>query len=269
MAVTRIEHHIDQRLHWWHSEDVDCFGLVAEKLVVLFDTFMTSSDCAAALADLAPFLATRTLLVINSHQHNDHVWGNGALPAGTTIIGHSASHEIANSSEVVADLRAYQAKDARFADVCLVAPTLTFAGTLQLHAGDLTLCLLPALGHARDQLVLWCPELRLLLAADAAEWPWPYAAQATDLPILRQTLSQLQELQPQWVLPCHGGSSNASLLQKNLDYFDELERHTRAGQSWSYENALAWLAVTEPVADFYREFHQRNSAALQITSAEV
>jgi glyoxylase-like metal-dependent hydrolase (beta-lactamase superfamily II) len=263
MAITRIEHSIDPRLLWWRSEDVDCFGLVTANLVVLFDTFMTSADCALALADLAPFLATRPLLAINSHQHNDHVWGNGALPAGTTIIGHSASHAIATSTAFAAQLSEQRAEDARFADVRLVAPTLTFSDRLQLRGGDLTLWLLPAPGHAADQLVLWCPELRLLLAADAAEWPWPYAAKASDLPILRQTLGQLRALQPQWVLPCHGGTTDASLLQKNLAYFDRLERHTRAGQSWSYENALAWLAITEPVAEFYREFHQRNSAALQ------
>ena len=84
-----------------------------------------------------------------------------------------------------------------------------------------------------------------------------------DLETLRATLRHLQNLEPDVVLPCHGATSDAGLLTRNLEYFDELEQRVRAGETWSFEDVLRWMNLeSDQVEDFYREFHKMNLEAM-------
>jgi glyoxylase-like metal-dependent hydrolase (beta-lactamase superfamily II) len=163
-----------------------------------------------------------------------------------------------------------------------VPPTLTFTHGLRIDGGDLTLELLPTPGHRPDHVALWVPELRLVVAGDAAEHPFPCAADAAGLPLLRRSLAQLAQLQPEVVFPCHGGAADAGLLTRNLAYFATLERHVRqaraAGQvataaagradvpnsiGFPVEAAVA-AAGGDPgaIPALYRQFHQQNTQAM-------
>jgi glyoxylase-like metal-dependent hydrolase (beta-lactamase superfamily II) len=254
----------DERVRVFRSDDLDTFAVVTELFVVLVDTQMTPQHCHTILDTLRPELATRGLLVVNSHQHDDHVWGNAALPTGTPIIALEASLSAAKDPRFQSSLEEKRCADSRFADVRIVAPNQTFTERFVIHGGDLTLELMPAPGHASDQLVVWIPEIRTLLATDAAEHPLPYANDARDLAQLRRTLSTLQTLEPIVVLPCHGATSDVGLLARNLAYFEELERRVKAGETWSFEDVLRWMNL-EPaqIEDFYRQFHASNEQAMR------
>ncbi|MGH2486667.1 MAG: hypothetical protein ACRDHE_11700, partial [Ktedonobacterales bacterium] len=124
---------------------------------------------------------------------------------------------------------------------------------------------------------VWIPALRLLLAGDAAERPFPYVGDPTGLPALRRSLRALAALAPATVIPCHGGPTDAGLLARNLAYFDDLERRARAALSGSalppdwreredppellglpYEAALSAQSIApESVPELwgYRRFH--------------
>jgi len=43
------------------------------------------------------------------------------------------------------------------------------------------------------------------------------------LPDLRRSFEQLLQLNPQYILPSHGGTTSPTLLEQNIDYFDRLE----------------------------------------------
>src|SRR5262249_33287605 len=120
-----------------------------------------------------------------------------------------------------------QQAEPRFANVRLVAPTITFTDGLRIDGGDLTLELLPTPGHAVDHICVWVPELRLLMAGDSAELPFPYVKEAETLPILRRSLERLVALNAATVIPCHGGTTDPALLTSNITYFDEVERRVR------------------------------------------
>jgi glyoxylase-like metal-dependent hydrolase (beta-lactamase superfamily II) len=264
MSVMETNGAWDPRVRVFHSSDVDTTAVVTERFVVINDTQMTVQNCQSILEILRPELETRGLLAINSHQHDDHVWGNAALPVGTPIIALEASVAMARNPEFQRVLEEKRAQDARFQDVRIVPPTLTSSTHLTVHGGDLTLELLPAPGHSPDQLVVWIPKIKTLLATDAAEHPLPYAGNAADLGTLRATLAQLQRLEPSVVIPCHGGTSDAGLLARNIAYFDELERRVRAGETWTFEDALQSINLEpENVEAFYRRFHERNTEAMR------
>lgn len=271
----------DTRLRLFRAgEEVDTTALVTTRYVVLIDTMTTPEMARDIVQNLAPELATRQLLVVNTHADWDHAWGN-ALFAGSAcafpapIIGHALTHARLVDVETQRYLAERQQTEPRLASVTLVPPTITFTDTLTIDGGDLTLDLIPTPGHTPDHVAVWIPELRLLLAGDAAEHPFPHIAHAADLPILRASLMELAALDPALVIPCHGGTTTPDLMARNLAYFDEVERRCQTaltagaispGQlpdaelptaiGFSFDDA-ARFAGADPavIADFYRRFH--------------
>ena len=66
---------------------------------LLFDTGMTPAG-ARALCALAVELTGRApSLVVNSHYHNDHVWGNCAVPASAQILATGQTRKLIQSAE--------------------------------------------------------------------------------------------------------------------------------------------------------------------------
>ncbi len=261
------------------GEEVDTFAVVTRRYVVVVDTMATPALAEGIASALAGELAGRGLLVVNTHADWDHCWGNAAFVAESAqpapIIGHELARQRMLSEEARRELEARQEKEARFGTVRLVAPEITFRDGLRIAGGDLTLELLPTPGHTPDHVSVWIPELRLLLAGDAAEHPFPYVSSVADVPVLLESLRRLEALGAEVVMPCHGGTTDAGLPARNLAYFAAVERHARAAveasalpESWRlradltelvdypYEQAVQEVgAEPESVPGFYRDFH--------------
>ncbi len=271
----------DERLRLFRAGDeVDTSVLVTERYVLIIDTMATPELAEALLESVRPSLEGRQLLVINTHADYDHCWGNAifATPGGVhpaPIIAHERARERLSSAEARESLQQRQQKEPRFANARLVAPTITFTDRLRIDGGDLTLELIPTPGHTEDHIAVWIPELRLVLAGDAAEQPFPYVEEAEALPLLRQSLERLAALNAAIVIPCHGGTIDAALLTRNLAYFDEVERRARGALAsglvspdWReradsdemiglpYALALQYVGANPAAtADLYRSFH--------------
>jgi glyoxylase-like metal-dependent hydrolase (beta-lactamase superfamily II) len=268
MPITEITYpNIDPRVRIFRvGSEVDCFAIITDSHVIVLDTFSTPEDALEMMQILKPNLERRILLVINSHQHSDHTWGNavfaqdGAFPA--PILAHKRSKDLLEQQKT--QLLERQKLEPRLANVKIVAPTMYFSDSCTINATDLTLELIPAFGHTSDQIVVWIPELQTLLATDALEFPFPYVASSGNLSQLRATMLKLKALKPRVVLPCHGGLHDGSLITKNLEHFDWLEASILADKDASFESALKRQNLeANAVDEMYREFHDLNTAATE------
>ncbi len=223
----------DARLRWFHAGDeVDTFALVTQRYVVVIDTMATPELAAQVMRLLQPDLPGRTLLVVNTHADYDHSWGNDLFvapgsPYPAPIIGQAFVTERLATGADAEYLVEMQGTDPRFAAVRIIPPTITFGDTLRIDGGDLTIELLPTPGHVIDHLSVWVPELRLLLPGYAAGAPFPYVGDPNSLPAMRVAIERLRALGATMVIPCHGGTTDPGLLDRNLAYFDLLERLVR------------------------------------------
>jgi glyoxylase-like metal-dependent hydrolase (beta-lactamase superfamily II) len=273
---------------------VDTTIVVAERYVVLVDT-MHNARMAGALLEIArPHLESRQLLVVNTHADWDHAWGNqlfvgdgAAHPA--PVIGSRRCAERLRSAEARRKLEAMRAaQPGRFDDVRLVPPTITFDGALAIDGGDLTLELFATPGHQPDHIAVWIPQIRTLLAGDAAESPFPFVDSAATLPQLRDSLARMAALEPAAALYCHApADAGPALLQANIAYFDEVERRCRlaladgpialaddsdveALAGFSFADAIPAGADARELAGFYRPAHHRAlRATLEHLSAHI
>ncbi len=268
MPITEITYeNVDPRVRIFRAgSEVDCFAIISSSHVVILDTFTTPEDALEMMEFLKPSLEHRILLVINSHQHSDHTWGNavfaqdGAFPA--PILAHKHSKNLLEQQHT--QLLEQQKLESRLANVQIVAPTVYFSDSCTINASDLTLELMPAFGHTGDQIVVWIPELQTLLATDALEFPFPYVASSGNLAQMLDTMRKLQALKPRIVLPCHGGLHDASLITKNLEYFAYLEASILADGDASFEAALKRQNLdVNAVDEMYRDFHDLNTAATE------
>jgi glyoxylase-like metal-dependent hydrolase (beta-lactamase superfamily II) len=227
---------------------VDVFVIVAERYVVLVDTLINPRTAADLLRIAEPHLDGRQLLVVNTHSHWDHAWGN-LLFAGpgarrpAPIIATCRCADLLRSPEAQQKLaQKRESEPQRFGDVELVAPTLLFEERFVIDGGDLTLELFATPGHASDHIAIYIPQIRTLLPGDAAELPFPFVESAATFPALRDSLARMAALEPAAALYCHAPeTSGPALLRQNMAYFDELERRCRA--------ALAGGALVRPPAD--------------------
>ncbi|OLP62467.1 MBL fold metallo-hydrolase [Xaviernesmea oryzae] len=240
------------------GEEVDAVLVRTERFDLLVDTLGTPEACRAALDLIAAHFgdeALRPLITINSHMDWDHVWGNAAVTGRGPIIAHAAALSRFHDPAMQAVLQQKQAEEARFATVKLVAPDISFSGTLRLDGGDLTFELIHTPGHTPDHLVVWIPELRICLAVDAVEWPIPevWSQNASDLAAIRASFERIRALDAAFVITAHGRSHAPALVDANLRYFDALsDRVAKANLS----------RLAEPHMDEASDFALKDFVAL-------
>ncbi len=215
---------------------VQTFIIITQRFVLLVDTVINPQTAGQMLAWAEPYLAEgRQLLVINTHADYDHCWGN-QLFAGETavhpapIIGSHLSPAMFAQDEAKAYLARMQELEPEiFSDVVFTPPNLLIRDKFVIDGGDLTVELLPTPGHTDDHYSLYLPEIQTVLAADAAELPYPAARVPEGLPQMRASLAKLAALPAETVLYCHAPVTvGRQLLLDNIAYFNAIEAQCRA-----------------------------------------
>jgi glyoxylase-like metal-dependent hydrolase (beta-lactamase superfamily II) len=216
---------LDDRIVIVRAEDeVDAVFVRTERFNVLIDTLGTPELCKAALDLLAVQTNAHPLIVINSHMDWDHFWGNATVAGRVPIVAHAAALDRLRAPSAREVLRDKASQESRFRNVDIIGPDITFAGSMTLNGGDLTLELIHTPGHTPDHVAVWIPELRTCLAVDAVEYPIPevWSKTAGDLRLIRSSLERIRDLNARLVIPAHGRTYSPSAVHENLAYFQAL-----------------------------------------------
>lgn len=270
--VTEAPPGLDPRIRRFRcGEEVDTFVVETERWLVIVDTHSTPALALQLAEQCVDPAADRQLLVVNTHADYDHAWGNqifagpdAAYPA--PIIGHERCVARFAEADGAASLaRMSIEQPGRFDDVVLTPPGLAFGDEgLSILGGDLTLVLVHTPGHTEDHISIWIRELRVVLAGDAAEQPFPHIDTPAGLTQARASLVRLQELDPVYVLPCHGDTTEPALLARNIAYIDAVV----ADPTLRIEEAARIAGVSVDELDpLYIEFHADAVAASAQLSA--
>lgn len=225
--------------------DVRAALVLGQRRAVVIDTLTCPEDMAGFLALIGTH--GRPCVVVNTHSHWDHTWGNAAFP-GLPIVGHRLCRERMASEidrEELAQKKVEQ--PALFANASLLPPDVTFETALMIDLGDLTVELHHVPGHSADSCLAYIPERRLLYGADWAEEPFPVLCTGP-LGAWVQSLRAWAERDVETVVPAHGRVGSVALLRANADYLDSL-RHAPP--------------LPAGVAQFYADTHRDNVANAQ------
>ncbi len=168
--------------------------------------------------------------VILTHYHADHVYGLQAFKAiGVTIIAHQLGKEYLTSQTAALRLEASRTDLAPWIDANthLVPADLWIHGPAELDLGG-TRMLIQYAGpaHTPEDLVVWLPQTRVLLAGDIVfRNRVPYVGTA-DSGAWIQALDRLLKTDAQIIVPGHGPPSTDARadLQLTRDYLVYLRK---------------------------------------------
>lgn len=188
---------------------------------VLVDTTSTEKRNRALLAEVDAVSARGPRLAVNTHSHPDHTYGNGFLPATTTIIG----HHLCRVGVLRAGLAATAELPADYGDLVVRPPDVTIDSDVTLHLDgfpvELTI-LGPA--HTSHDIGVWLPEQKVLFAGDLAfAGGHPIFLDGSMLGF-KAAVQRMRELAPDVLVPGHGpvqrGEEVGALLDRQEGYVD-------------------------------------------------
>ena len=222
--------------------------------VLVFDTFLTPQAALDLRAASQTLLGRHPTLVVNSHYHNDHIWGNQVFLPEAQILSSARTRELiasdgveeyewysANSAGRLASLRAdydalpagpqrdqlnlwigyYQGLVDAFPQLQLCMPGVTFSTSLSFHGPKRTAELITFEGaHTGSDTVLFLPAERILFMSDLLFVNChPYLGDGDPLRLL-ETLRELSKLDASMLVPGHGPVGGHADLQAMIEYID-------------------------------------------------
>jgi glyoxylase-like metal-dependent hydrolase (beta-lactamase superfamily II) len=233
--------------------------VVTPSRVYVFDTSVSPTamqPVQALLAELKP----RATLVVNSHHHWDHVYGNAAFAGGDIVAQRACPRLIHAQSTTALESVPLEPPEG------VAPPTITFGDRLTFNDDGATVHLIHTPGHSEDSIVMYVDEARILLSGDTIEWPLPSFAQRDCRDAYIRSLRQLKQLPVDLVVPGHGPAMGKPVIDANERYvsgvFEAVADAVQRGVARHDLDLPAelFLPAGTEVNDTYREQHQENIA---------
>jgi glyoxylase-like metal-dependent hydrolase (beta-lactamase superfamily II) len=198
------------------------YAIVDGAEAIVYDAHI-STDHAALIRGTLEAGGVRSIRLVLSHWHADHV-------AGNAVFGDCGIIANALTAELLAEHR--DALEGGSPPIRpLIGPTQTFEGRLDLCVGAVPVELHRFDIHSRDGTVLLLPDSGLLLAGDTLEDPVTYVAEPDRLGHHLADLDRLARLTFDRILPNHGapaaiagGGYGRGLLDATRRYVEKLLR---------------------------------------------
>jgi len=267
---------------------------------LIYDTFFTP-QAAEDLRNAAEVLTDRPIdSVINSHFHNDHVWGNQVFSTNTQIIstkktyrlftatkglgGYDDSFMLNAESDLEVTLTQFQTtedEDERRQLSLLVdywqgvvaakpilqvrTPNLTFSNHIEFHGTDRSADLIEFEGgHTESDTVLFLPDEKIVLMGDLLcnkHHPWLIEGTPEGF---HYALESVSELAPKQLVPGHGPVGTAESISVMRQYIRTLEGIAhKLVEDGEEEKAIDLLAVPDLYQDWlFASFFHDNMHSL-------
>ena len=222
--------------------------------VVIVDTTSSPPDMQKLL-DAAEVSPSEARLVINTHSHSDHTWGNQLFDC--PILAHRLCCErmVANlagpwSAEAIeASITEGEKTDPdwaretreKLADLRIALPTEVFDDRRELEIGGVRLEVIHFGAHTSDSTVVWLPETKVLFAGDLIfEGRYPHLGDA-DVSALIAALKRLPEFGARVIVPGHGVLCGEAEVAALVDYLEAAWARTadHLAQGHSEDEAVA------------------------------
>jgi len=271
MDIIRIDSHVTAFIR--PKEGVNAGLIHTPAGVIMVDTTSSPAE-VRSLLEASGVGLEEVRLVVNTHSHSDHTWGNQVFSC--PILAHRTCLERMQSAlqhewsqkelqAYLADLEktdTSKANDFRntLKELRISLPGQTFEERLEGELGGVRYEVIHLGGHTPDLSVVWLPEARVLFASDLIfQGRYPYIFDA-DIPTWITRLGTLLEFNAAAIIPGHGmmcGESEILTLREYLQNTWELTgEHIRQGHS--ADEAALDAGYPRFPGEKYERLHQAN-----------
>jgi cyclase len=196
---------------------------------IVVDTTATERR-ARGLRDLVRRVAPNpTLMVVNTHHHGDHTFGNFVFAPDATILAHEQTLE--HMSRIGLGLRDFW-PDADWGGIELTLPDVTYRDRFAFDGpGPMVEVVHVGPAHTPDDSVVHLPERRVLFAGDVVmSGATPFCMMGSVTGSLR-AIERLRALGAETVVPGHGPPGGPELFDVAEDYLRWIQRTAAAGHA--------------------------------------
>lgn len=179
--------------------------------VYIIDTYLGPDIMKLVNEFIKEAYGNKPLIVINSHSHWDHVWGN-SLYSSSLIIAHEKCKEYIKQ-QGQEKLEKY--KQHKKGDIILTYPNMTFNERICFEDDKVLIYHTP--GHTDDSISVFDMEDKVLLAGDNLERPIPYLM-SKDLRQYIATIEDYLKVDADIIIGGHTTCEGKSLISDNLAY---------------------------------------------------
>jgi cyclase len=189
----------------------------------VIDTFLGPQ----AISEIKPVLNTdfteKPTIVINTHAHFDHFWGNCAFQHATIVAHILCKQAIASKQQVE-----YLEKNSHYqsGQVEIVAPNLTFEKRVIFEDDGVELFYSP--GHTRDTISCIDHVDQVLLVGDNIGLPIPSIYLGVKVQDYIETLERYRSLRLPNMISSHYNQIDDKLIADNLQYLRKLQNNDTA-----------------------------------------
>ena len=271
----------------WAISNSGVFDLGHETLV--FDTLLTPR-AAKDLRLFAEYLFRRSPdIVINSHYHSDHMWGNQAFLPGAQFIATDLTRQLMltegaeelryyteHTAERLAQLQAqpgvtpslqlqkgwlsyYEALNEELPHLQVCLPTITFNNRLQIHgtAGEAHLISFTG-AHTGSDTLLYLPQQGVVFMSDLLYVGChPYLADGNPHQWLK-VLQEVRQIDAAYFVPGHGPVGTREHLDQQIAYIEHClaTAHMMVQEGMGSDDYIELLTMPDAYAqwqmpDFY------------------
>lgn len=198
--------------------------VVTDGGVVVIDTGFTRPRASGLLREIRRVTGRRVRLVVNTHDHSDHTFGNSVFrEAGATMISHSVCRRrfsdlgpgrIARYRQVDSRMRA------RLSGLSVAVPELSYEHGMTFSVGDTPISFIHPEGGAHtlgDTMVL-LPRQNVLFAGDVLWTHYHPNLEDSNIPGWIDALKEIKRLDLAAVVPGHGRPSPEGAIDELADY---------------------------------------------------
>ncbi|NDZ79374.1 MBL fold metallo-hydrolase [Streptomyces sp. SID10853] len=181
----------------------------------LVDTAATERRARALRAAALSLESAPPRIVVNTHSHGDHTFGNCVFPEAV-VVGHSGTRtEIKQAGLHLTGLW----PDVCWGDITVTPPTLTYEDRLTLHVGPVRVELMSAgAAHTINDTVVWLPDQRVLFTGDVVmSGVTPFFPMGS-LSGCVAAVRTLRSLDPAVVVSGHGPVAGPEILNETEKY---------------------------------------------------
>ena len=206
----------------------------------------------------------KRILVVDSHYHSDHVFGNHVFAShGATIIAHENCRRrmLRSSSGLLARYRRQDPQLRRLLrNVEVAVPNITYRDRLSAYIDDEVRAEIihpEGIAHTDGDSMVFVPEDRTLFAGDILWVDYHPNLEDADIQGQVRALRAVLRLKPRRIVPGHGPVSGLREVKGLIRYLEELDKNSgsalkegltgdrlvrRVIPSWAWDWKMRWVA---------------------------
>ena len=203
--------------------------VVGDSSVISVDACSTERRTRAYRERIASVSANPVSMLINTHHHGDHTYGNSVMGAAV-IVGHDNCRTEVIKAGLPADTGIWDPVD--WGTVTLAPPTITFADRVRLWSDDtpVDVTYVGQAAHTDNDCLVWLPEREVLFCGDLLfNGGTPFLLMGSVTGAIDVLTNVVAPIPARTIVPGHGAPCDRGLIETIVGYLEFVLATARAG----------------------------------------